>query len=189
METKLSSGDKVGSLLIIEPLRKYKASGTKWRCLCDCGIEVSMFESKLSSGEVLSCGCKKPRYSKATKRLWSSMIHRCHFATEGTDAFNYYRGRGISVCQRWLDSFDDFAADMGVRPHGTSIDRIDVNGDYTPENTRWAGKRVQGRNQRRYLGKVWVDWWLVPQSPFRVGSLSNSLITELSPVSVRSCYP
>jgi hypothetical protein len=188
METKLNPGDRVGSLQIIEPLSKYKQT-TKWRCKCDCGIEVAMLDSRLLGGEVLSCGCKKPSRTKVTKKLWSAMIHRCHYAAEGTDAFNCYRGRGIRVCDRWLNSFEDFARDMGDRPRGMSIDRIDVNGDYTPENTRWACKKIQSRNQRRYLGKVWVDWWLIPQLPSRICSSIRSLVTELSAIPMKSSYP
>lgn len=77
---------------------------------------------------------------------WSSAIDRCH--NPGSVSFKNYGGRGIAVCERWRCSFDAFVADMGVRPDGTSLDRIDVNGGYSPNNCRWADKFVQARNKR-----------------------------------------
>lgn len=77
---------------------------------------------------------------------WSSAIDRCH--NPANTSFPDYGGRGIVVCERWRTSFDAFVADMGVRPADTSLDRIDVNKGYSPDNCRWADRFVQARNKR-----------------------------------------
>lgn len=77
---------------------------------------------------------------------WSSAIDRCH--NPRNKSHENYGGRGIVVCDRWRDSFDAFAKDMGPRPDGLSLDRVDVNGPYSPNNCRWADSFVQARNKR-----------------------------------------
>ena len=79
-------------------------------------------------------------------RIWQGLKNRC-LNSKGRD-YRYYGGRGITVCDEWRDSFLNFYEDMGERPEGTSLDRIDVNGDYTPDNCRWANNIIQARNKR-----------------------------------------
>jgi hypothetical protein len=84
---------------------------------------------------------------------WQSAKGRCHNPAD--KRFPHYGGRGIRMCDRWLNSFENFLADMGERPTGMSLDRIDVNGDYAPDNCRWATAKEQADNRRR---TVWVDY-------------------------------
>jgi len=163
-----NKGDRVGVLTLIRKLSQSTKGNSKWECRCDCGISVALTERKLRSVDTISCGCKKPKFIHELKHTWSAMIHRCHKSAPGTEAFRHYRGRGICVCDRWIESFESFVEDVGPKPYGTSLDRIDVNGDYTPSNTRWASQKAQSRNQRRYAGKLWIDQWLLPSCYYSI---------------------
>jgi len=134
-----------------------------WLCRCECGVERSVWIANLVSGKSRSCGCLNAE-SKATAnavrfrthgmsktsiyRIWRGMIKRC--TDSGIRGYPNYGGRGISVCERWNNSFENFYADMGERPSGKhSIDRINNDGNYEPENCRWATTQEQTRNTRR----------------------------------------
>lgn len=145
---------------------KIKSQKIYYRCLCDCGKETVVMSSDLRSGHTRSCGClQAERTSTAnlkhghsmgtgknspTYRSWFAMKSRC--TNPNNIGYEDYGGRGITVCDRWLE-FVNFLEDMGEKPKGKSLDRIDNDGNYEPGNCRWADNITQANNTRknRYL--------------------------------------
>lgn len=132
-----------------------------WKCVCDCGNVSVVSASKLRSGATKSCGCLRSevtgaltlshgqsgRASSPEYRAWKSMRIRCLCRT--SMSYASYGGRGITICDDWLGSFEAFLADMGLRPSPQhSLDRINNDGNYEPANCRWATKSVQSFNRR-----------------------------------------
>lgn len=152
------SGQAFGRLSVINRADN-KGGQVQWNCLCQCGGSITVSGANLRSGNTASCGCLRREVSvelgKSTKRhgmestptyrSWTSMKVRC--SDKNHISFKNYGGRGITVCDSWL-IFDNFLADMGVRPDGTTLDRKDTNGNYEPSNCRWASAVVQHRNTR-----------------------------------------
>lgn len=144
-------------------LVEMKRGGAVYLCRCDCGAAKAVHYSNLVSGRTKSCGCQRSqRISHRMKRhghasragglasptysTWASMIQRC--TNPKVRCWERYGGRGISVCPRWLESFENFLADMGEKPRkGMSIERLDSDGNYQPGNCVWASARTQNRNK------------------------------------------
>lgn len=135
----------------------------KWECLCDCGNLTIVKSGHLLSGDIKSCGClaketlikRSTTHGKRHTKEYNIFHHikgRCLVSTN-TDYKNY-GGRGIKICEQWLDKkegFLNFLNDMGNCPENFSIDRKDVNGDYTKDNCRWANRKTQNRNKRNNI--------------------------------------
>jgi hypothetical protein len=135
-----------------------------WKCLCDCGTIKDVVGGGLTSGKTQSCGClNRENTSKTFKThgmtgskehaIWKAMRQRCINPNDA--GYEKYGGRGIAVCERWMESFENFYADMSDKPPGKSLDRIDNEGDYCPENCRWADDIEQANNKRN---TVWIPF-------------------------------
>lgn len=154
-------GHRFGKLLVISKSpEKGKNGEVLWDCLCDCGNSRLAIAGNLRCGTATSCGCesyttrKKHGMTKTTTfKSWDSMKQRC--LNENAPDYPRYGGRGITICNRWLESFNNFISDLGERPEGTSLDRIDVNGNYEPSNCRWATRSEQQRNKSN---TIYLEW-------------------------------
>ncbi len=157
---------RFGRWTVISESGRTPQGKTQWLCRCDCGNQAVVRRNNLTNGGSLSCGCLRREHgAKLGKQFgevntvhgyarrgtlisiyntWAHMRQRCYNPRD--KAYRYYGGRGIIVCDRW-SKFENFLSDMGPKPEGLTIDRIDTEGHYTPSNCRWATRQQQSANR------------------------------------------
>ncbi len=164
--TKDITGKRFGDLTAIAPAHRTLSSGRRmpaWTVECDCGNRIICMTVNLTKGKHRSCGCKRSELTCETRgfemdthkpeyRVHSQMVDRCYLKTAPN--YRWYGAKGVTVCDRWLHGdggrtgFQCFYEDMGPRPDGLTLDRIDPWLDYSPDNCRWATWQEQGKNKR-----------------------------------------
>lgn len=172
---------------------EYEPAKGKWRCRCRCGRTTYAGATEFKRGVAKSCGCWRKvkghsplfrhghagRDASPTYRVWSKLRGRCVNPTD--PAWKDYGGRGITICDRWRDSFESFLDDMGERPDGLTIERVDNNRGYEPGNCVWADRKAQARNRRSNRVVEWRGESLpVAAWAERTGLSSGVIISRLN---------
>ena len=159
-------GKRFGRLIVIS--RNYSKNSTAWNCLCDCGNTSISWSTSLKGGQAKSCGClQKERTSEVSTthgntknakdtteyKSWCGMKYRC--SNSKATKYKNYKEKGITVCERWINSFENFLEDMGKAPTTKhTLDRIDPNGNYESTNCRWATQLQQQGNR---TNNRWIE--------------------------------
>ena len=166
------TGQRFGRLTVIKRVEN-KGNQPRWLCQCECGNQTVVAGRHLRNGEVRSCGClvKEKNSTLHTKHgmegtkiyhVWCGIKNRCFNSNE--KAYKHYGGRGITIFAEWIDDFQKFYDYVSKLPHygedGYSIDRIDNNGNYEPDNLRWADDKTQHRNKRDNHLVQYGDRWV-----------------------------
>lgn len=182
------TGKVYGKLTVISLSDKKVSYGRLWLCQCNCGQLTNVSTANLNSSHITGCsacrGIKHGLHNSPEYRSYFSMKQRCY-----NKNYNYYKiygGRGIIVCDRWLNSFENFFSDMGCKPSKKhSLDRKEVNGNYEPSNCRWATPTEQANNKRNtifleYKGESLTRYQIAKKYNIRLTTLQYRLETGLS---------
>lgn len=172
------TGEKIGRLTVIKRVENNKANNAQWLCQCECGKEIITTTANLKRRHSKSCGClrkehtsginnnfyKHGMYNTKLYQTWHNMKQRCF--NKNSSHYKNYGGRGIKVCDEWLEFMNFYNWAMSNEySEGLTIDRIDVNGNYEPDNCRWVDNKTQCNNKRNnhlitYNGKThtMMEW-------------------------------
>lgn len=201
------TGQRFGRLVAIAPTDERRNNAVVWTFACDCGAVVRKSGSSVRTGNTKSCGCfqrdgvrqrstdaagckhhlfKHGRSSSPEYHSWNAAKNRCH--NPKNPKYPTYGARGIVMCERWRNSFEAFCEDMGSRPAGTTLDRIDNDRGYEPDNCRWATPKEQSTNRPSWTNFISHDGETMSITDWaaRLGIARRSLYNRLERMPVEN---